>query len=40
MSDLNKYKTSLPSAEFNLLPAPDHFMRTDFPQLTALLKEL
>ena len=39
-SDSDKYKTRLPTAEFHTLPAPDHFMRPDFPELTALIKEL
>lgn len=40
LSDIEKYKKDLPAAEFNMLPAPDHFMRADFPQLVELIKEL
>ncbi|HEY8992379.1 MAG TPA: alpha/beta hydrolase [Candidatus Microsaccharimonas sp.] len=40
MSDIKKYEERLPSAEFNLMSAPDHFVRPDFPELTSLLKEL
>jgi uncharacterized protein len=39
-SDLNKYQSQLPSAEFQILSAPDHFVRADFPELISLLKNL
>ena len=39
-SDLKKYQDQLPSAEFNILDAPDHFVRADFPELVNLIKEL
>lgn len=39
-SDLHKYQNQLPSAEFNLLSAPDHFVRADFPELINLLKKI
>ncbi len=39
-SDLRKYQKYLPSAEFEILSAPDHFVREDFPELIKLLKEL
>lgn len=40
LADLENYKQELPSAEFNMLAAPDHFIRADFPELVTLLKEL
>jgi predicted alpha/beta hydrolase family esterase len=40
MSEQEKYKKDLPSAEFNTLPAPDHFVRVDFPEFVSRLKEL
>ncbi len=39
-SELIKYQNELPSAEFKLLSAPDHFAREEFPELIELLKEL
>lgn len=39
-SDLAKYQHELPSAEYILMSAPDHFMRADFPELVDLLKEI
>lgn len=38
--DLSKYQDQLPSAEFKILSAPDHFVRTDFPELISLLKNI
>lgn len=38
--DLSKYQDQLPAAEFKILPAPDHFVRADFPELTSLLKNI
>ena len=40
LSDLSKYQDQLPSAEFKILSAPDHFVRTDFPELISLLKSI
>lgn len=40
ISEQKKYQEQLPSAEFNTLTAPDHFVRTDFPELVTLLKSL
>ena len=34
VSDIEKYRSDLPDAEFITLPAPDHFMRVEFPELT------
>lgn len=31
--EAEKYRQKLPSAEYILLPAPDHFMREEFPEL-------
>jgi len=39
-TELEKYRTALPSAEFNILPAPDHFVRADFPEIVARIKSL
>ena len=39
-SEALKYKTAVPVATFISLPAPDHFMREKFPELTQLLKNL
>lgn len=39
-SEMKKYQKELPSAEFILLPAADHFVRADFPELVSLLKSL
>ena len=39
-SDLSKYQDQLPSAEFKILSAPDHFVRSDFPELISLLKSI
>lgn len=39
-SDLSKYQDQLPSAEFIILSAPDHFVREDFPKLMSLLKNI
>ncbi len=38
--DLVKYQEALPSAEFRILSAPDHFVRVEFPELVELIKEL
>ncbi|MNR38771.1 hypothetical protein D3C85_1569040 [compost metagenome] len=38
--DLSKYQNLLPAAEFKILSAPDHFVRTDFPELISLLKNI
>lgn len=39
-SDLRKYQKNLPSADFKILPAADHFVREDFPELIKLIKNL
>ena len=39
-SEILKYQTMLPDAEFHIVSAPDHFVRQDFPELTNLLKQL
>lgn len=38
--DLSKYQKQLPTAEFKILSAPDHFVRADFPELISLLKNI
>ncbi len=40
MEDAGRYKTALPEAEYHTLPAPDHFMRRDFPELIARIRAL
>ena len=39
-TEAEKYRTALPSAEFNILPASDHFVRADFPEIVARIKSL
>ena len=39
MSDFNKYKTALPNAKSVILSAPDHFLRSDFPELIEIINE-
>lgn len=39
-TEIQNYKNDLPTAEFNILPAPDHFVRADFPELATLLKNI
>jgi len=39
-SDIQKYKNELPDAKVVTISAPDHFVRTDFPELTAIINEL
>lgn len=40
INDARKYRTALPQATFHELPAPDHFMRGEFPELLTTIKEL
>lgn len=40
LSELEKYKAALPTAEFIIQPAPDHFARVEFPEIVSLIKEL
>lgn len=37
-SDIQKYRNDLPGADFMTLPAPDHFVRTNFPELLQLIR--
>ena len=39
-SDFEQYQNQLSSAEFIIQPAPDHFMRVEFPELVSLVKKL
>jgi hypothetical protein len=39
-ADIQKYKDDLPDAQFLTIPASDHFMRVDFPEMTNILKTL
>lgn len=36
-TELDRYKIELPTAEYTILPAPDHFMRPEFPELVQSL---
>ena len=38
--EAEKYRAQLPDAEFYELLAPDHFVRTDFPEIAACLQRL
>lgn len=40
IEEVDSYKRFVPHAEFNTIPAPDHFVRTDFPELTNRIKDL
>lgn len=40
ISDLDKYKREIPDAEFNILSAPDHFVRPEFPELVDALRHV
>lgn len=39
-TDMMKYRDNLPSAEFIIIPASDHFMRVEFSELVSLLKQV
>jgi predicted alpha/beta hydrolase family esterase len=39
-AESEKYRRQLPDAEFNIVSAPDHFVRGEFRELTDRLKEL
>ncbi len=39
-SEIKKYQADLPNAEFNIMAAPDHFMRVEFPELINVVKHL
>lgn len=39
-SEAEKYRQHLPGAEFIQLPAPDHFVRPDFPELTETIQNV
>lgn len=40
LSEMAQYETALPDATYHLLPAPDHFVREDFPELLSAIKSL
>jgi predicted alpha/beta hydrolase family esterase len=40
LHEMHKYQKALPTAEYTVLPAPDHFVRADFPELTKLIENL
>lgn len=37
LAEAEKYRQKLPNAEYILLPAPDHFMREEFPELLQVI---
>jgi predicted alpha/beta hydrolase family esterase len=39
-SEIEKYRTALPTAEYNILSAPDHFVRPEFPELIRIVRSL
>ncbi len=39
MIEYERYKTALPHARYRLLPAPDHFVREDLPELTEAIRQ-
>ena len=40
INEMSHYRSQLPDAEFVTLPAPDHFVRPEFPELVRKLREL
>jgi predicted alpha/beta hydrolase family esterase len=40
LSEMEKYQAELPNAEYNVLSAPDHFMRPDFPEILETIKNI
>lgn len=40
VGEAGKYRAQLPDAEFYELSAPDHFVRTDFPEIAACVQRL
>ena len=40
VQDIERYRQDLPEAEHIEIPASDHFMRVDFPELTTCIKNL
>jgi len=38
--DIQRYHDGIPDAEFITISAPDHFMRIEFPELTAIIRNL
>lgn len=39
-TEIKKYSQYLPDAKFNVVSAPDHFVRADFPEMITTIKEL
>lgn len=39
LAEAEKYRKKLPHAEYILLPAPDHFMREEFPELLQVITQ-
>ena len=39
-SEIKKYQAEVPSAKFEIMKAPDHFMREEFPELTEVITVL
>lgn len=40
LSEYEQYREQLPHAKFNLVAAPDHFVRVEFPELISSIKSL
>ena len=38
--DIQKYKDDLPNAQFITIPAPDHYMRVEFPELLETIRTI
>lgn len=39
-TEIDMYRQEVPTAEFHVLSAPDHFVRVDFPELTRVITSL
>ncbi len=40
ISEIEKYREDIPTADFYILSAPDHFMRPSFPELIELIRSI
>jgi len=40
LTEMPKFQRDVPNAEYRVMPAPDHFVRVEFPELTNVIKEL
>lgn len=39
-SEMEKYKLALPEAQYNVISAPDHFSRAEFPELVSVIQKI